>query len=355
MSFSDVAAMHTRKRTASSSSASEVPVPSTGDQATDSAKRDVLPNSIHTPTSVTHDRRTPKLEPHSTRYSTLEVGTPTAGVGVSWPSQRTAASTRAIAAADSYAQLAKDNLGDDVKAPPRGGKTLAAVVRLVKMTRGLEQDYSFRLFNRAVRGTTLDKELEEKRALSQKKRMKYIILPDSRFHSVWDSLSLVWIFLNVLMVPYWVAFDVETGTVWFVVDLLVDVWFCVDILLNFRTAYADDGDLQTHWKSIAFHYLRTYFALDVLATFPFAWVVGIVVEVSEGACLVRAFFVPPHAHMFFALFPLPAVHHSQSIRGAADAAAHGSTGAHDQDYSLVQSQAKLPRPRRARRHIQNNH
>lgn len=54
------------------------------------------------------------------------------------------------------------------------------------------------------------------------------------------------------------------------VDQIINSFFVFDIFLNFRTAYAvDDGIYVTDAKSIALNYLRSWFAVDLLSSFPF--------------------------------------------------------------------------------------
>lgn len=53
-------------------------------------------------------------------------------------------------------------------------------------------------------------------------------------------------------------------------SVLVDVTFVVDILLNFRTTYVNRNDeVVSHPGKIAFHYLRGWFLIDLVAAIPF--------------------------------------------------------------------------------------
>jgi potassium voltage-gated channel Eag-related subfamily H protein 6 len=56
----------------------------------------------------------------------------------------------------------------------------------------------------------------------------------------------------------------------------IDSAFAIDILLNFRTAYIDaTATLVRDGARIAAHYSRTWFPIDVVATFPFDAVVSL--------------------------------------------------------------------------------
>jgi hypothetical protein len=71
-------------------------------------------------------------------------------------------------------------------------------------------------------------------------------------------------------VPYKICFEDETSDAHFVFDLLVDFFFLIDIILTFFTAYQDNyGSIVTRKSLIAKNYIRGFFVIDVLTTFPF--------------------------------------------------------------------------------------
>lgn len=69
-------------------------------------------------------------------------------------------------------------------------------------------------------------------------------------------------------VPYQVAFvDVDSPIEAFL-NYVVDVLFGVDILVNFFSAYEANHRVEIRLKPIVKTYLATWFALDLVATFP---------------------------------------------------------------------------------------
>ena len=50
----------------------------------------------------------------------------------------------------------------------------------------------------------------------------------------------------------------------------MDVCFCVDVLIQTRTAFLRDGQYVYDPREILVHYLRTWFAIDLLAGIPIA-------------------------------------------------------------------------------------
>ncbi len=53
-------------------------------------------------------------------------------------------------------------------------------------------------------------------------------------------------------------------------EMLLPFSFLADILLNFRTTFVNrKGEVVSSGKSIAFHYIRGWFLLDLIAALPF--------------------------------------------------------------------------------------
>ena len=95
--------------------------------------------------------------------------------------------------------------------------------------------------------------------------------PDSQFSSFWDISQLFALLYVAYAIPLRVAFEVEvvTFTLWFWVDLLVDVYFIADMFLNFRTAYWDaSGVLVVKPRKIYQKYLRSWFLIDAASSLP---------------------------------------------------------------------------------------
>eukprot|EP01006_Ploeotia_vitrea_P007575 TRINITY_DN17489_c0_g1_i1.p1 TRINITY_DN17489_c0_g1~~TRINITY_DN17489_c0_g1_i1.p1 ORF type:complete len:759 (-),score=368.03 TRINITY_DN17489_c0_g1_i1:61-2133(-) len=96
----------------------------------------------------------------------------------------------------------------------------------------------------------------------------FIILPSSPVKSVWDTVVLGLLLYLVAFLPWRVAFSDADDVSW--LDIVVDVLFGIDIIMSFFTAYEDKrGRVITTHSMIVKHYLRTWFVLDLIATFPF--------------------------------------------------------------------------------------
>ena len=56
-------------------------------------------------------------------------------------------------------------------------------------------------------------------------------------------------------------------------DKFIDLVFLVDLILNFFTPFTDKYDIATKYKTIAIHYLKGWFLLDLISLIPFEEIV----------------------------------------------------------------------------------
>lgn len=69
---------------------------------------------------------------------------------------------------------------------------------------------------------------------------------------------------------YWMD-EVEARSI-FILESTIDSIFAVDIMLNFFTAYSEDGIIITRPKLIALRYIKGFFFIDLIATIPFGYI-----------------------------------------------------------------------------------
>jgi hyperpolarization activated cyclic nucleotide-gated potassium channel 2 len=110
----------------------------------------------------------------------------------------------------------------------------------------------------------------------------YVVHPHCRLCKFWDACSLVFLYLNVMIIPFVLAFNVEENNFWLTINILLDIYFIVDIVFAFFRAYEEDGVLVCRPGRIANHYIRGWFWADLLASFPYQWVY-LIVEAVQGA------------------------------------------------------------------------
>lgn len=99
---------------------------------------------------------------------------------------------------------------------------------------------------------------------------KYIFYPESNFIISWEILFLFLCLHQAVEIPYRVCFTVITVGIWGIADIIIDLLFIIDVLLNFNVAYYSTGVLILDRKLIAMNYLKSWFALDLVSSIPYA-------------------------------------------------------------------------------------
>jgi CRP-like cAMP-binding protein len=114
----------------------------------------------------------------------------------------------------------------------------------------------------------------------------YVVHPHCRLCKGWDVCSLFFIYLNAMIIPFVIAFNVEESVAWTVINILLDLFFILDIAFAFFRAYEEDGVLVCRPAAIAANYFGKcrspgWFWPDLLASFPYQWLF-LFVEAVQG-------------------------------------------------------------------------
>jgi CRP-like cAMP-binding protein len=104
----------------------------------------------------------------------------------------------------------------------------------------------------------------------------YIIMPNKRGRAVWDMCIAVFVLYLSFKLPLSLAFPVDefSDDGFLAVDIFLDVFFWMDIISNFFTGYYHNGKIELDHRMIAHHYLHGWFTLDLIASFPFEYMLG---------------------------------------------------------------------------------
>lgn len=97
-----------------------------------------------------------------------------------------------------------------------------------------------------------------------------IIDGDSIFKVCWD---LIMIFISILLsftVPFSISFYVDLP---YSITILVTLFNFMNIFFSFNTSFFEQGMLISERSKISEHYLKTWFLLDLLASFPYEFFV----------------------------------------------------------------------------------
>jgi hypothetical protein len=67
------------------------------------------------------------------------------------------------------------------------------------------------------------------------------------------------------------AFDFNTSASnWRYFETFIDFWFLSELILNFITGYYYKGVLVVERKKIAYNYVKTWFVVDLISSFPYS-------------------------------------------------------------------------------------
>ena len=84
-------------------------------------------------------------------------------------------------------------------------------------------------------------------------------------------MGLVSILYQSVVVPYRLCFNHEAEGGFFIFEVLIDVIFLIDIVVTFNTGFYKKGYLVMKRRDIVINYLKTWFFIDLAASFPYAW------------------------------------------------------------------------------------
>ena len=100
--------------------------------------------------------------------------------------------------------------------------------------------------------------------------------PESLAKTLWDMMIFLLIVWQAIHVPFKLSFEVDTaeeGILNNIPETIADICFTIDIVLAFNTGYYKNGVLILNRRLIIADYLKSWFILDIISTFPYSMVV----------------------------------------------------------------------------------
>ena len=99
-------------------------------------------------------------------------------------------------------------------------------------------------------------------------------------------ICFLFILYQCIVIPYNISFSIKPEGVKLVIDTIIDVFFIADlrntniallyiVFINFNCGFYRKGVLVMTRKDIILNYLKTWFLLDLLASFPYSWIINI--------------------------------------------------------------------------------
>lgn len=96
-----------------------------------------------------------------------------------------------------------------------------------------------------------------------------VLYPDNRFRLFWDLFLMLLILYELLMVPLRLSFDFTEPRAMQIWEIILNVMFICDIFINFNTGYYSKGLLVMERRRIVINYLKGWFWIDLIASFPY--------------------------------------------------------------------------------------
>jgi hypothetical protein len=85
-------------------------------------------------------------------------------------------------------------------------------------------------------------------------------------------VCLFFIIYQAIVIPFRLCFDEDaTGALGTLEDIM-DISFMLDIIVTFNTGFYKKGYLVMKRKEIVKNYLKTWFLIDLVSSFPYSWV-----------------------------------------------------------------------------------
>lgn len=124
----------------------------------------------------------------------------------------------------------------------------------------------------------------EKPYLKAKSRCpnRLVFHPESYLRMGWDVMMLLLITYQALTVPFYICFNEEYPLPMQDFEVLVNCLFFTDILLCFNTGFYEKGSLVLKRRLIFKSYIKFWFWADLVATFPYTWLIeGVYIKPSS--------------------------------------------------------------------------
>lgn len=114
----------------------------------------------------------------------------------------------------------------------------------------------------------------------------FIINPTSTFKTTWELVGLFMILYQAISIPYRICFEQEAQGFSLLFESIIDVCFILDIVIQFNSGFFKKGQLVLKRVDIAKNYVTSWFIIDVMASFPYDWVISQFLSTEDTAALM---------------------------------------------------------------------
>eukprot|EP01048_Picozoa_sp_COSAG05_P016047 COSAG05_NODE_2016_length_3693_cov_2.028659_1_plen_1040_part_00 len=121
--------------------------------------------------------------------------------------------------------------------------------------------------------------IEREKVQMIRPRQRCMIMPGSSIYVKYSWLNMVLLLYCAFSIPVRVSFDFQLSRPMEIFEFCIDLFFMADIFVNFATGYviAEDGEepvIETDHRKVAVHYVRTWFAIDIISALPINFLLG---------------------------------------------------------------------------------
>jgi hyperpolarization activated cyclic nucleotide-gated potassium channel 1 len=116
------------------------------------------------------------------------------------------------------------------------------------------------------------KDMKRKKTLVVQEIPWYVIRPTSAFRITWNVVIFSLLLYTATLMPYRIAFEDQVFFDGYTIfEIMMDFVFIGDIFVNLFSGYnRNNGELEIRLRKISLPYLKAWFVLDLLGSFPFS-------------------------------------------------------------------------------------
>jgi len=101
---------------------------------------------------------------------------------------------------------------------------------------------------------------------------KLMFHPESIIRIIWEVIGVIFIIYQLILTPFRICFDIRPIGSIVIFEIIQDFFFIIDFLIGFNTGFYEHGILIMDRTPSIMQYMRTWFILDLLSSFPFSLV-----------------------------------------------------------------------------------
>ncbi|OMJ95537.1 hypothetical protein SteCoe_1141 [Stentor coeruleus] len=97
----------------------------------------------------------------------------------------------------------------------------------------------------------------------------FLFYPDSLYMKIWYIWIFIFLIYTAIFMPIHFCIQTVNDPSWLIINTIIDLFFILDVLINFNTCYYEiTGKLITGRKKISVNYMKTWFIVDLISSFP---------------------------------------------------------------------------------------